>query len=91
MQKKALVLVSGLDSILAGRLLLEQSIPLECVHIHIPFCTCRVSDERCKIKERLEHLVRDFLLEQIFQEKQKKILHTASYVGHQCVIAIKKK
>ncbi len=40
MSKAILLLSGGLDSILAGRLLLEQGIEVEAVNFTSPFCTC---------------------------------------------------
>ena len=56
MQKKGLLLISGLDSILAGKLLAEGGVLLEIVYFHIPFCTCLNKDSECKMKLKLEQI-----------------------------------
>jgi len=56
MQKKGLLLISGLDSILAGKLLIAEGVDLEVVYFHIPFCTCLGKDSECRMKLKLKQI-----------------------------------
>ena len=58
MEEKGLLLISGLDSILAGAILKEQDISFEVLYFHIPFCHCYPGDN-CKLKELLKGTSRD--------------------------------
>ena len=53
MKEKGLLLISGLDSILAGKVLHNAGVPLEIIYFHIPFCTCIDKDLECKMKSKL--------------------------------------
>jgi tRNA U34 2-thiouridine synthase MnmA/TrmU len=59
--KKGLLLISGLDSILAGRVLKQQGITLDVLFFHTPFCTCSPLSSGCKIVSRLESIVTTYL------------------------------
>ncbi|MDD5613926.1 MAG: hypothetical protein PHQ54_02500, partial [Candidatus Omnitrophica bacterium] len=52
-----LLLISGLDSILAGMLLKEQNVSFKVIYFHIPFCSCRPG-QSCKITEQLSDTTR---------------------------------
>ena len=60
MAKKGLLLIAGLDSTLAGLILAEQRVPLDFIHFHTPFCTCRGKVSECKIVSNLKELVAEF-------------------------------
>jgi len=56
-----LLLISGLDSILAGRLLKEQKVELEALFFHTPFCPCSPLDAGCKIIFKLNEITTKYL------------------------------
>jgi len=59
LKNKGLLLISGLDSMLAGAILKEQAASFEALFFHIPFCHCR-PDDKCKLKELLETTSKEF-------------------------------
>ncbi len=63
MDKKGLLLISGLDSILAAKLLLEAKLALEILFFHIPFCTCISKDVDCRMVLNLKEITEEFLKE----------------------------
>jgi tRNA U34 2-thiouridine synthase MnmA/TrmU len=59
---KGLLLISGgLDSLLAGKILLEQGVEIEAINFHTPFCTCIGRDRECKLNLKLIKRVKEFL------------------------------
>jgi tRNA-uridine 2-sulfurtransferase len=60
LKDKGLLLISGLDSIIAGAVLKEQGAAFETLYFHIPFCHCHPEDD-CKLKKLLEATSRGLL------------------------------
>lgn len=56
-----MLLISGLDSILAGRLLKEQEVELGALFFHTPFCSCSLLDSGCKIIFKLNEIATKYL------------------------------
>ncbi len=56
-----MLLISGLDSILAGRLLKEQKVELEALFFHTPFCPCSPLDSGCKMIFKLNEITTKYL------------------------------
>ena len=54
-------MISGLDSILAGRLLKEQGVELEALFFHTPFCPCSPCGSGCKIIFKLNEITTKYL------------------------------